>query len=474
MNWSRSLESINRRIRSRFTAGRPLLTDDWIPPRIGELDAVIAIHNLAVHRLILLVGASEQRRRRVERDLQRRVAEREILYAISRALISEHELPALLNTILASLVGVTGATRAAILLLSSDSRRLTVEAAHQIPVDAWPRLGMAMSAELLCWTPLTAEWSMRGDPLRPSREVVSGPPSDAVSFCFPVRGHLRDLGSIFLVFAAGSPPPSSERRRLIEVLAGSAALAIERARLAEDAAASAASRQADQLKDEFLAALSHDLRNPLTYIRGAAELLSFRDFKPPERLEILREMVSQAEQMTAMVEDLLQYSQIAAGHLRLQRTAVDLVSLLQRAARRFGPQSSAHRIVVEAPPDAPLLWADERHLERILNNLVVNAIRYSPGGGTVTLRACVAAEQVEVAVVDEGIGIAAEEIPHLFERFYRGHQVQGSPLHGTGLGLAIVAELVRAHGGVIAVESVVGKGSTFRVRMPRAWVTTVA
>ncbi|GEM_PF-571446 len=254
-----------------------------------------------------------------------------------------------------------------------------------------------------------------------------------------------------------------EKAHLLE-----AAVAAERAAREETAAAL-------HMRDEFLGAVAHDLRSPLTTVQGMAQLLlrQARRVAPPElpRLAAGLETIEiTARKMTAMVQEILDLTQLEMGQqLTLTAAAVDLTALLQGAVRDAQQMTSQHRVVLQAPAQPLAGEWDGLRLERVFANLLSNAIKYSPDGGTISVTpAEIAAdgEWCEVAVADEGMGIPAEDLPHIFERFYRAAGVTGRVM-GTGLGLAGVKQIVEQHGGTISVESTVGAGSRFVVRLPR-------
>jgi signal transduction histidine kinase len=245
--------------------------------------------------------------------------------------------------------------------------------------------------------------------------------------------------------------------------------------LARERAALAAAQQAMAARDEFFASLSHDLRTPLTGIRGLAQLLA----RQLGRLDAphARRLVEQADAidraagaMAAMVDELLDLTRLGAGQpLELRREAVDLVALARACAREHGRGAPRHAIRVAAAAPALVGHWDAARLERVLGNLLSNAVKYSPDGGEVVVAVRPAdgpgGPWAELTVTDRGIGISPADLPHLFERFRRGANVAGQ-VAGAGLGLAGARGLVERHGGAIAVESAEGAGTTVSVRLP--------
>lgn len=223
-------------------------------------------------------------------------------------------------------------------------------------------------------------------------------------------------------------------------------------------------------QDEFLSAVAHDLRTPLTAMRGRIQLLQ----RVVERGDLdqrqlgggLERIGASAERMIGLVNELLDVANIEIGRpLRLTRQPVDLVVLARQIADEY--QDSADRHQVALRPETPQVvgrW-DPGRLERVLANLLSNAIKYTPGGGTIDVTVGAADGWAILRVSDPGIGIPADDLAHIFERFRRAENAAGK-IPGTGIGLAAVRQIVDQHGGSITVESTEGHGTTFTVRLP--------
>jgi PAS domain S-box-containing protein len=229
-------------------------------------------------------------------------------------------------------------------------------------------------------------------------------------------------------------------------------------------------RDADRRKDEFLATLAHELRNPLAPIRSALEVL--RD-DPRSHGELYPVLERQVSQLVRLVDDLLDLSRIAHGHIELRPERVALADVLRSAIETARPQldASGHALAVRLP-DAPLwLDADPLRLSQLFVNLLVNAARYTPDGGHVEVAAQTRGGEAVVAVRDDGIGIAADMLPRVFDPFTRVEDAPGRARFGLGIGLALVAEIASRHGGRVEARSDgPGKGSEFRVTLPLAAV----
>ena len=244
--------------------------------------------------------------------------------------------------------------------------------------------------------------------------------------------------------------------------------------LRREQAARAEAEQLARLREEFLTIASHELKTPLTTIKGSAELL-VRYLQRPEtaqdttRLNRLTTMLhQQIEHMTVLVDDLLDLSRLQRGQLQLRPAPLDFAAVVRQVVERFrvaNERAAATRLILAAPATLPGV-ADENRLDQIVTNLVSNALKYSPQGGEVSVTLRAAGTQVELAVRDHGLGIAPEDQAALFQPFARGPQA-GAVASGIGVGLYITARIVERHGGSIAVTSAPGAGSTFTVRLPR-------
>jgi PAS domain S-box-containing protein len=245
--------------------------------------------------------------------------------------------------------------------------------------------------------------------------------------------------------------------------------------LRREQTARAAAEQTAQLREEFLTIASHELKTPLTTIKGSAELLvrylqRAETAQDTARLNRLTTMLhQQIEHMTVLVDDLLDLSRLQRGQLLLRPGPLDFAAVVRQVVERFriaNERDAAARLVLAAPAALPGV-ADESRLDQIITNLVSNALKYSPEGGEVSVALRAADTQVELAVSDRGMGIELEDKALLFQPYARGPQA-GAVASGIGVGLYITARIVERHGGSIAVMSVPGAGSTFTVRLPLA------
>ena len=226
-------------------------------------------------------------------------------------------------------------------------------------------------------------------------------------------------------------------------------------------------RELDRDKDVFVSLVSHELRTPLTSIIGYLELL--RDESEglaDEQRQFVAVAHRNSERLHRLVEDLLFVAQLEAGRLELDPTDVDLAELARAAVDAARPAARERGVELAVHAEPVFLRGDGTRLGQVLDNLVANAVKFTPEGGSVTVRAVSEEDAVVVTVTDTGVGIPAEEQRRLFERFFRASTATERQIPGTGLGLAIVKAIVEAHGGDVSVVSGVDLGTTFRVRLP--------
>jgi len=228
--------------------------------------------------------------------------------------------------------------------------------------------------------------------------------------------------------------------------------------------------RADELRRNLTADVAHELRTPLSVIRGKLE--GMLDGVYPATAEHLEPVLEETELLTHLVEDLRLLALAEAGQLTLEKRPMDVGDLLRDAQVNFGPQADDRGVTLalDLPPELPQAMADCRRIAQVLGNLLTNALRHTPEGGCVTMSAAVASplvgDMVKVTVVDTGAGISSQDLPYIFERFWRGDKSRSRAGGGTGLGLAIAKQLVEAHGGTIGVESAPGEGARFWFTLP--------
>ena len=232
-------------------------------------------------------------------------------------------------------------------------------------------------------------------------------------------------------------------------------------------------RRLERMRQDFVANVSHELKTPLANIKSSVEvLLDGAVEDPASRGVFLEQIDEQAVRLDALIQDLLSLARIEGGSAGLEYEAVPVEDAVHGCLDRHRTRAEAKRLTLDGvalagcPPDLAV-WVDEEGLAQVLDNLVDNAIKYTPAGGRVTVRWEATPRQVCLEVADTGIGIPERDLPRVFERFYRVDRARSRELGGTGLGLSIVKHLAQAMGGTVLVTSEVGQGTTFRVSLPR-------
>jgi signal transduction histidine kinase len=258
--------------------------------------------------------------------------------------------------------------------------------------------------------------------------------------------------------------PSRADRIVIDVTANQTAIALRSASLLERL------READQRKDEFLATLAHELRNPLGAISSASQFL-MRDESEPRRIEMLEVVSRQVGHLAHMVDGLLDMSRLTRGVATLDRKHLDLRDAVERAvgSMRIGHRLDRHSVEVIPWSAALVIDADEARVEQVVTNLLDNAVKYTPAGGRIEIAVRQHGDNAEVVIRDDGIGISDAFLPHVFELFAQAPRPLDRASGGLGIGLAVVREVAHLHGGWVRADSEgAGHGSAFTVSLPLA------
>lgn len=274
----------------------------------------------------------------------------------------------------------------------------------------------------------------------------------------PVRREATPIGAVVLV-REDRLKFTDEQKDLVERVIARAAVAIENARLY------AAVRAADKAKSEFVGIVAHDLKAPMTSISGYADLTLLQGENLTERqVEFLKKIGATVKRMEMLVSDLADISRIESGHFFMDETKVSVGDVVQAVVDSTLPQikERRHRFVEDIAPDLPDMQVDYYRLLQVLTNLTSNAYKYTPDGGTITLRARRSdADRIEFSVQDTGIGLSAENVARMGTKFWRAEDDYTRSQPGTGLGFAITRSLVEQMGSGIKIDSELGKGSTF-------------
>ncbi len=283
----------------------------------------------------------------------------------------------------------------------------------------------------------------------------------------PLRAGGRAIGALHLVRTRPGAVHSLEEQQVADQFAGLAALALENARLYQQA------RSAVRERDEMLAIVSHDLRNPVNAIvmltgavlkRDTPAAAAGEDIAPMSRDEV-EAVRAAARQADGLIQDLQDVSRISAGRLRVERRRVPASDFLTECADMFEPvmEDAALRFVRRIDDNLPIVLGDQHRLTQVLSNLLGNAVRFTPHGGDIVLTATPLEDVVRISVRDSGPGVAPDDVPRLFERYWQAPRLLRA---GSGLGLYIAKGIVEAHDGEIGVDSEVGKGAEFWFTLP--------
>jgi len=226
-------------------------------------------------------------------------------------------------------------------------------------------------------------------------------------------------------------------------------------------------KELDRMKSEFLSTTAHELRTPLTSILGFSEILLKRKLDKERQNRFLKIINEESVGLGNLINDLLDVSRIESGRgFKIKKAPIELKSIILENIELFQAQTDKYIFKVNIPPDLPKIEADKDKMNQVMENLISNAIKFSPQGGKITVSVEQAKGKLKVSVADIGVGISKKDLPHVFERFYRAENAFSLAIRGTGLGLGIVKYIIESHGGKLSVESKLGKGSTFSFTLP--------
>lgn len=393
-----------------------------------------------------------------------------LLYDLNRSLVADVTIDQLLSSIVKSVVDVYGSAGSRIVVAEEDDR-LEVRA-------RWPT---AMEATLDREGQTMALWAIEHQSpaglsdegrrirlphgsTRPSGRVFQRRMQDMLYV--PITASNKAIGVLEIAGKPGGGRFTADDEGILTSFADQAALAMQRALLAEEVTRAGALEQANELKSALLAAVSHDLRTPLAGIKASASTLldTSVDWSAEARGELLTAIDEETDRLTLMVSNLLDLSRIEGGALKPDRDWHDIAELIHDVVRRIARQAGERTIEVDVADDLPVVFMDYIEIAQVLVNLVGNAINYSPNGSVITITAETAGNDLVVRVRDRGSGIPSASLPHIFTTFYRVRE--HGPVAGSGIGLSICKGLVEAHGGRIWAESRVGEGTTMSFTLP--------
>ncbi|HEX9988195.1 MAG TPA: GAF domain-containing sensor histidine kinase [Chloroflexia bacterium] len=332
------------------------------------------------------------------------------------------------------------------------------------PLDLAPSEASISGRSFLTQRPLFTDNIRRDSPAMAKAAEASGTKALLVA---PITAGDKRLG-ILVAYAPRTPIFADEDLDLLQLLADQAAVILESRALIDEAARVQAREEVARLKEDFLSAAAHDLKTPLTTIIAQTQLLerrAMRDPSAPTDIASVRKLLKEIQRLKTLVLELLDAARAEQGKLVGEREEVDLIAAAQETCARH--DSDRHPCVVEA--GGPVLGTyDANRILQLFENLVENAVKYSPEGGPVRVKLWREGGWNHITVTDAGIGIPADDLPNVFERFHRGKNVDDRQFAGMGLGLFICRGIAEQHGGRISVSSAPGGGTTFHVELPSA------
>ena len=409
-------------------------------------------------------------RSRAEAEIQRRNQDLAALNMIATTIGQSVGLEQILNDTLASALQVLEIDGGWVQLLDDDGLTLILAADRGIPTLAGEEIRRIRLSETAA--------GKRGE-MAPVIEIadvldtvrhkisVSRPDATFTLTGVPIQSKDKVLGVLGSI-SHGPRGLSPHRVQLLTTIGRQIGIAVENARLAQQAAEVKILREVDRLRSELIANVSHELRTPLGLIKisSSSLLMDDADFDRATQRKFLLNISEESTKLERIVEHLLDLGRIESGRLRLDKQPTDLERLVANTVESMAALSTRHRLTSHFPAEPLVAAVDAKRVEQVLRNLLDNAIKYSPEGGTITVQAYADNAQILLAVSDEGIGIPADEWERVFERFHRVENEITRRMRGAGLGLAVCRGIVEAHGGRIWTESQPGAGSTFCFTLP--------
>ncbi len=449
--------------------------------RVGVAEAAVAVGWLLLLARVYIGFRSKtdehlhERRLRVGhassfRREQRRRQQLETVHGLSAALTRELDLKALLPLIAQQAAGLLHAPIGVVLWWDATARVLTPR--------AWHGLGSWFGAQRV-----DPGEGVVGRAIQQRRAVVVNDGPSARESLLPLLSNtgvvaavatpLYASGRLIAVLVVAEDRPartfSTADLQLLDLYSNQSAIAVEHARLVDEAASAEALREVALLRTELLSTVSHELRTPLTLIHGYAELLHVRaaSLSPDDVTMMAGEILIGSRTMIRLVDDLLDFSRMTSSRLHLDRTSMDVGAVVQTHVQTWPEPAERERLKFDIGPGPLVAFADPKRVGQMLRNLIGNAVGHAPDG-PVMVRVSREAGWIVLEVADRGTGIPQEELPRIWESFFRGERARNSPHRGSGLGLAVVRQLVDLHGGRADVVSVEGDGALFRIWLPDA------
>ncbi len=405
------------------------------------------------------------------------------IFEVAKILATGYDLGIMLPRFLSCLINTWAAADTGILHLYDPKEELLSMAAVQgydaghmkkirlAPGEAMGGTALVTGKAELYPTPETIAWARSN--LSPANrqafeEAGANTSMPLSAVCIPLIAGQTKVGILLLENRREPYSFVPEDIPFLQAVSDLIALSIENARLRKELQATRALEEANRLKAEVISTLAHDMRTPLTSIKGYATAMLMEEaaFSPDVQREFLQIIDEESSVLQSLIHDLLESSIIDAGFLKLELQPVMLPRLAKSVTDDIARHSKQHRFLVDFAYEFPIVDADPDRIAQVLRNLLENAVKYSPEGGLVVVRGEATPNEVTLSVADQGVGIAPEHMNQLFDKFFRAESGTGGHVVGSGLGLPICRAIVESHGGRIWANSQIGQGSTFYFTIP--------
>jgi len=403
-------------------------------------------------------GSIASARMDVSRRYIRTLARYERLLEISRAMNSTLDIDFLLEQIVTAAAELTQTEAASILLLDKRNGTLRFEASIDVTGVSLSSIDVPLDNSIAGWVVRHGEPLLIGDvmaePLHFSKVDEESAFQTRNLLAVPMRAHNKVVGCLEALNKMRDLAFSDEDVNTLTTLAAQAAVAIENARLFQ--------------QSDLISEMVHELRTPLAAINATTHIVLRPEISEVKRKQLVDTITQETKRLTRMTTDFLDLARLESGRTRLTHEPIDIGPILVSAADTVSHQGKERQITIAVeitPPQLPKIVGDGEKLKQVILNLLTNAVKYNRDGGTVTLRAAQQGNLIEITVQDSGMGISEQNLPHLFEKFFRVADSEGYT-QGTGLGLAIAKRIIEGHGGAIRVESELGVGTSFIFTVP--------
>jgi signal transduction histidine kinase len=405
------------------------------------------------------------------------------IFEIAKILVTEYESEAMLQKSLACLVEMLEAADTGSLWLYDPSeKRLVAKVALGYDLAALKQIRL-VPGEARCGKAFqTGQPELYSTPKAIATAMANMAPENYQRFidatinfrkavsavCIPLIMDQTKVGVLMLENLRQPGSFVQADLRFLQAVVDLIARSIENARLNQRRQAALALDEANRLKAELISTLAHEMRTPLTSIKGYSTALLMEEvvFSPETQREFLQFIDEECDVLQGLIHDLLESSIIDAGLLRLKLQPVRLPRLVKGVTNDIARRTEEHRFLLDFPEHFPILDADPDRIAQVLRNLLDNAVKYSPQGGLIAVRGVVRKDEAVISVADQGVGIAPEHLNRLFEKFFRARSSLGRHVVGSGLGLPIARTIVESHGGRIWAESQMGQGTTLYFTLP--------